>query len=293
MNDPIKQRLQTINDPLRETLRKRRDVLIRRNLRSARWTRRWLLIVICLLSLYVGLPFAAPTLMAAGAAGPAEALYTMYSPMCHQFSFRSFFLFGEQAVYPRDVVNEAETLTTFEEAAAQSPTFIQLFEEARRQELRREGRTAEAAAYRFQGPQDLAQWTSALQTAARRFHGDEKMGYKVALCERDIAIYSAMAVGGIAFYFVRRRLRPAPVLLYVLLGLGPIGIDGFSQLLSYPPFEFWSVRETLPEFRVLTGALFGLMNIWMAFPYLERSMRENARQIENTIAMFKLDEDNS
>jgi hypothetical protein len=47
-----------------------------------------------------------------------------------------------------------------------------------------------------------------------------------------------------------------------------------SQLLSYPHFMLWPVRETSPEFRVVTGALFGFMNAWLAFPYLEASFRE-------------------
>jgi len=70
------------------------------------------------------------------------------------------------------------------------------------------------------------------------------------------------------------------LLLYVFLGLGPIGLDGFSQLLGYPPFNLWPPRETLPVFRVLTGAIFGLMSAWLAFPYLELSMQDARRDIE-------------
>jgi len=35
----------------------------------------------------------------------------------------------------------------------------------------------------------------------------------------------------------------------------------------------------LPGFRLLTGALFGIMNIWLAFPYLEMSMRDAVEAI--------------
>jgi uncharacterized membrane protein len=93
-----------------------------------------------------------------------------------------------------------------------------------------------------------------------------------------------MLIGGIGFGFVRRRLRPCPLWLYLLLGIAPIGLDGFSQLLGYPPFNFWEPRETLPVFRVLTGALFGFMNVWLGFPYFEQSMKETAAEIE---AKFK------
>jgi hypothetical protein len=40
----------------------------------------------------------------------------------------------------------------------------------------------------------------------------------------------------------------------------------------------------MPAFRVLTGALFGLMNIWLGFPYLEMSMRETRRELEAKLA---------
>ena len=63
-----------------------------------------------------------------------------------------------------------------------------------------------------------------------------------------------------------------------------IGIDGFSQLLGYPPFNLWPPRETLPAFRVITGALFGIMNAWLALPYLEQSFRTTREQIEFKLA---------
>ena len=63
----------------------------------------------------------------------------------------------------------------------------------------------------------------------------------------------------------------------------PIGIDGLSQLLGYPPFNFWPARETLPAFRIVTGVLFGLMNAWLGLPYLELSMRETREQIESKL----------
>ena len=66
--------------------------------------------------LYVGLPFAAPTLMKLGAEVPARVIYTMYSPLCHQFAFRSFFLFGEQPYYPTKEAGVAG-VQTFEQVS--------------------------------------------------------------------------------------------------------------------------------------------------------------------------------
>jgi uncharacterized membrane protein len=266
-----------------QKLRDERGRLLRSHRRRIYWTRHWSIIATALLALYAGLPFAAPTLMKLGATGPGELLYTLYSPMCHQFAFRSLFLYGEQPFYPRAAANDPN-FKSFDEYVLESPTFIKLYEAERRAQIARVQSQEVAATYSFQGAADLAAWDNTLMTTARGFRGDERMGYKVAICARDAAIYTAMVFGGVVFIFLRKRLRPVPLLLYVILGLGPIGVDGFSQLLSYPPFEFWPTRETLPEFRVLTGALFGLMNIWLAFPHLERSMQESADEKEAFLA---------
>lgn len=232
---------------------------LRRTIRRNRWvlwiSRHWIVLVLGFLLLYTGLSLVPPVLMQAGHDGVADVIYTIYSPMCHQFAFRSWFLFGDQLVYPRAV--SGTELGTFEEYAARDPYFADI---------------------------DLAVWSADLQLKARSFTGNEEMGYKTALCERDVAIYATMCLLGLLFTRVRHWLRPAPIWLYVLIGLVPLGLDGFSQMLSYPPFEFWPVRETLPGFRVLTGALFGAMNVWLAFPYLEESMNETADIIAEKVA---------
>jgi uncharacterized membrane protein len=199
-----------------------------------RLTRNWLKIALALVGLYATLPFVAPTLMHLGITGPARVLYTLYSPFCHQFAFRSVFLFGEQPFYPR--ANTGTELRPYEAYVA--------------------------------------------------FLGNEQMGYKTTLCARDVSIYLALFAGIVLYSLpiVRRRLRPVPIWLYVLLGLGPIGIDGFSQLLGYPPFNLWPPRETLPVFRIVTGALFGFMNAWLGLPYLEMSIQETREQLEAKFA---------
>ena len=78
---------------------------------------------------------------------------------------------------------------------------------------------------------------------------------------------------------VRRKLRPLPIWLYILIGVVPIGLDGFSQLLSYAPFSLWPTRETTPAFRVLTGLLFGLATGWLGYPNVDLSMRDTRKAI--------------
>lgn len=232
---------------------------LRRIIRANRWAlrlaRHWLALVVGFLALYTGLSLLPPLLMHTGHERPARLIHTIYGPMCHQFAFRSWFLFGEQLVYPRAA--SGTKLGTFEHYAAHDPHFAGL---------------------------DLAAWTADLQLRSRSFLGNEEMGYKTALCQRDVAIYATMALLGLLFTRVRGWLRPAPLWLYLVLGLAPLGLDGFSQMFSHPPFEFWPIRETLPGYRVLTGALFGAMNVWLAFPYLEESMREAVTAISARLA---------
>jgi uncharacterized membrane protein len=110
------------------------------------------------------------------------------------------------------------------------------------------------------------------QLQAREFQGNEQVGYKVALCQRDVAIYLSIAANGMLFAAVRRRPRPIPWLLFILIGIVPIGLDGMSQLLSQPPLQLLPFRESTWFFRVLTGALFGLSVAWLVFPLIEATL---------------------
>ena len=108
---------------------------------------------------------------------------------------------------------------------------------------------------------------------ARDFQGNATVGYKTALCQRDIAIYLAIGINGIAFAFVRRRARPLPWALFILLGLVPIGVDGFSQLFSQFPLNLIPFRESTWYLRVITGSLFGFSVAWLVFPLVEETMK--------------------
>jgi len=236
--------------------------------RAVYWfSRHWLAVFNVLVLIYVGLPILAPVLMNAGADGPARVIYTMYKPMCHQMAQRSFFLFGEQYAYPREIAGT--DLVPIEAYTGGIAEFQSV-------------------------PAD--DWP-AFFAAARRFIGNEQLGYKMALCERDIGIYGFVLIGGLVFGLLRYRVKvPAlPLILFIIIGLGPIALDGFSQLFSY-----WAVpidgsepsgilatisnllplRESTPLLRALTGALFGFMLAWLAYPQVEKGMagtREDLR----------------
>jgi uncharacterized membrane protein len=207
-------------------------------------SRHYLALINLFMFLYFGLPILAPVLMKTGATFPANVIYTIYKPLCHQFGFRSFFLFGEQPYYP---LKEAGLpgVKTFDQVTG----FVDL---------------ENPVAYsRFQ---------------ARQFTGNQTVGYKMALCERDMAIYGAIVLFGIIYALTGRRLKPLHWILWILIGLGPIGLDGFSQLFSQMDWSWLAsilpYRESTPFLRVLTGALFGFTTAWFAYPYMEESMME-------------------
>ncbi len=199
-------------------------------------SRHYLLLLNLMVFIYVGLSFLAPVLAKAGAETPANLLYKAYSVVCHQLAYRSFFLFGEQSVYPRAAAG-VDVPLTFQQATGLSG--------------------GDEAADLF---------------AARAYIGDERVGYKVALCERDAAIYAAILLFGLLFGATGRRLPALPWYLWLVLAIVPIGLDGFSQLFSQPPLSFIPYRESTPFLRVLTGGLFGFMTAWFGYPLVEESM---------------------
>lgn len=207
-------------------------------------SRHYLAILNIFMLLYFGLPILAPVLMKAGARLPANVIYTIYKPLCHQFGFRSFFLFGEQVYYPLEEAGIAG-VKTFEEVT---------------------------------GLSDLRNPVAVSRFQARQFTGNESVGYKMALCERDIAIYGAIFFFGILYALTGRRIKSLHWILWILIGMGPIGLDGFSQLFSQIEWSWLAsilpYRESTPFLRLLTGALFGFTTAWFAYPYMEESMVE-------------------
>jgi len=114
---------------------------------------------------------------------------------------------------------------------------------------------------------------------ARRYVGDDIVGYKVALCERDVSIYASILFFGLLFGLIGRRFPQLHWTLWVVLGLGPVGLDGFSQLFSqfeWPVLaEILAYRESTPFLRVLTGSMFGFFTAWFAYPNIDESMQES------------------
>jgi uncharacterized membrane protein len=57
------------------------------------------------------------------------------------------------------------------------------------------------------------------------------LGEQVAFCQRDVAIYGALFLGGLIYGLVRHRLKP-PALRWYAFFLVPIAVDGGMQLVG-------------------------------------------------------------
>jgi len=228
----------------------------RRTERFVYWlSRHWLLAFNVVWGVFVIAPWLAPVFMKIGATGPANAVYFVYQFFCHQLPERSFFLFG-----PRPMFSVAEI---------------------------------------------GAVWPTGDPNVLRQFVGNADFGWKVAYSDRMVSMYTALWFASIGFAFVRRKLRPLPLWGYFLLIL-PMAIDGASHFISdlsgveqgFRQTNEWLVNLTggaLPTsfyvgnalgsfnswMRLITGALFGLASMWLAFPYAEAAFFEVQEELES------------
>jgi len=211
-----------------------RDWAMRLN-RGAYWVaRHWLAIINTLAGLYVLGAFLAPLAMHWGMPQLGRALYHFYAPFCHQYPFRSWFLFGSHATYPYAI------------------------------------------------PESIAEMNQ-----LRAFVGNAEIGYKIAICQRCVAIYGAIFIAGLVYAWLRRRrdVPALPMWVYVLVGVVPMGIDGGLQLLTK---IIWSIfpnllaqpYESTPLSRLITGAFFGLGVVGFAYVSIDEYLADVQATIE-------------
>ena len=218
-------------------------------------SRHWLAIFLLFFGIYIALPWLAPVLMKLGARSPAQILYWFYALECHQFPQRAYYLFGEKTMY-----SLAEIQTAWQ--PTRNPLIL------------------------------------------RQFIGTEQMGYKVAWCDRTTAMYGAiwlfMGLGPLLL----RRLRPLPLWAFALLTV-PVLVDGGTHMVSdlaglglgFRETNAWLASMTAHAFpapfyatdivgsfnwwmRLLTGSLFGLGVVWLAYPALQSYFSDVALRLK-------------
>lgn len=207
------------------------------------------IIISFIILLFLGGSVLAPFMAIKGKNNAANALYRFYGIFCHQLAFRSFFIEGEQPYYPRELAN-IKKVKTYEEEF--NDPFLDL-------------------------------------QKARAIVGSSISGYKIALCERDVAIYLSLALAGIVFQLSKKKIKSIPWYIWFLIALIPIAIDGFSQLpgLSSGWPTWVPKRESTPFLRVLTGSLFGGGTGWYMFPQMEESLSETRKALLHQRELIK------
>jgi uncharacterized membrane protein len=106
--------------------------------------------------------------------------------------------------------------------------------------------------------------------------GNEQVGWKVAFCERDVAIYGSIFLMGLVYAVFRKRLSTRRMRFrYFALFLVPMAIDGILQL--------FGVYESTWLMRSLTGAVFGIGAVLFAYPYVDEGFADVRRTINSKL----------
>ena len=141
----------------------------------------------------------------------------------------------------------------------------------------------------------------------RQWIGNVDMGWKVAWSDRMVSMYGMLFLSSLGFGLLRKRLKPLPLRVFVLLLL-PMAIDGTTHAISDLagigqgfrdtnvwlqvltnnafPITFYQ-GDALGSFnswmRLITGILFGIALVGFAYPYLNDSFADIARRAEATL----------
>ncbi len=137
----------------------------------------------------------------------------------------------------------------------------------------------------------------------RQFIGTADIGWKVAWSDRMVSLFGGLWVGGLLYALPRKRLPRLSPIVWLLLGVLPLFLDGASHAVNDVlaglsgtgfrdtnawlqfltgnifPATFYAgdgVGSFNNLMRNVTGALFGLLTVWFIYPLIEPAMRETA-----------------
>ena len=212
------------------------------------WFRRnYMILIIVILFFFLFFAFLAPVLIKYEITQLGRSIYAIYSNFCHQFAHRSWFLFGEQAFYPAN----------YEEGSGIRSLY------------------------------DVLGVFSENAQESREIIGNENAGYKVAICQRDVAIYGAMLIFAFIFHVSQNRIKKIPFWLWFLIAVIPIGVDGFWQLITSSNLSILSIssHESTPLIRSITGLMFGIFTGWYLYPAIEETFEDETNGIIKKIEL--------
>ncbi|MGB9635029.1 MAG: DUF2085 domain-containing protein [Candidatus Micrarchaeia archaeon] len=190
----------------------------------------YLLFSTFLVVLVVGAPVAALL----GHDNIASALYNAAKPLCHQWIYRSQCILDNGKYW------------VFDDCIPQSTQSNVIVE------------TKYSSSFRgFDGYFRYSRDQIGINRAEHVIR-DGMEGYKIAVCSRDFFMYLGLLIAAPAYLLLRKRITTLPSMIYLLIALVPMGIDGTGQLLG-----FW---ESTNLVRSATGLIVGIvMGYYLVF----------------------------
>lgn len=233
-----------------------RSAAIRANQIVYRISRHWLLLFSILLGLFVGLPFLAPVFMKWGWNGPAAGIYFVYSGLCHQLPQRSFFLFGDQAMYPLSDIQAVWKNTT-------NPLILR----------------------QFIGNPQMGWKVAWSDRMVSMYAAPLLFGLAFGLLRHRL---KPLSVKGFILFLLPMAIDGFTHMISDFTGgIGGGFRDSNAWLAGLTnqifPATFY-MGDALGSFnswmRIITGILFGLGVVWFLYPRIQDSFRETTTQIE-------------
>jgi uncharacterized membrane protein len=210
--------------------------------------RHWLAVFNGFFLLYGGLAFLAPVLLAAGYPGAANTLYGLFRATCHQLPSRSYFVWGEQvAICHRDVAIYGAFLL-----GGLGYNFV-------RPHLK---------------PPQLRWYVFALWPIAL----DAGLQLASDWLDNGVSMGALWAIGLIALSLTSAILHRFKYLTwhsFLYFSAGPLAL---IYLKYFGPYQSDLFRRTL------SGLIFALASVWLAYPYLEDAFQDIRRQVSAKLA---------
>jgi len=100
-------------------------------------------------------------------------------------------------------------------------------------------------------------WPTDNAIILRQFVGNAEMGWKMAWSDRMISVYGGVWLAGIVYALTRRRVHTS-LLVWLLLGVLPLGLDGASHMINdvVAGTSGLGFRDTNAWLQALTGNAF-------------------------------------
>ncbi|HZQ09708.1 MAG TPA: DUF2085 domain-containing protein [Anaerolineae bacterium] len=174
----------------------------------------------------------------------------------------------------------------------------------------------------FFGPQSMYSldqigkvWSTENQLVLRQFIGTPEMGWKMAWSDRMISTYGGVWLGALLWALMGGTRAPrVSLVLWVLLGVLPLGLDGFTHFLNdivagssgqgFRDTNDWLRMLTANAFpdsfyygnmfgsfnswaRWITGLLFGITTVFAIFPIVALALEDTRHDLEYQLARIR------